>query len=89
MVTTTLLGWLGLASLIRAGRSLYLLSWLAYLALVFAGAAASPPLRFVQLLSALTGGAILALAYLSPLRAEFRSLKAAFGGDTVGPPDPS
>jgi hypothetical protein len=80
MVATTVLGWLGLVYLIRAGRALYLASWLAYLALAFAtGGAVSPPVRVVQLLSALAGGAILAVAWLSPLRARFRSLKTALG----------
>ena len=70
---------MGLVNLIRAGRAIYLASWLGYLALAFvAGPDASRGLHIVQLLMALVGGATLAVAYLSPLRGRFTSLAEAF-----------
>jgi hypothetical protein len=76
VIASTVAGWIGLFALIRAGRATYLASWIGYLALLalggpFAGTAGGYAL---QMLMALVGGAVLAVAYLSDLRTAFRPL---------------
>jgi hypothetical protein len=78
VIGSTLAGWIGLFAMIRAGRAVYLASWIGYLALLglggpYAGTAGGYAL---QMLMALVGGAVLAVAYLSDLRADFRPLQS-------------
>lgn len=82
VVGTTVLAWVGLVFRMAAGRALYLVSWLTYLALIAlrAPASAAGPAEAVQLLMALNGGAILAIAGLSDLRGRFVSFAQAYGG---------
>ena len=76
---------MGLLWRLRAARRLYLVSWLAYLGLIAlrTPAPAAGPAEAMQLLMALNGGAILALAWISDLRGRFVSLAQAFGGPTA------
>lgn len=81
---STVLGWIGLLYLIREARLLYLGSWLAYLVLLLLGGPVVDAAvgSVLQMLTALVGGAILGLVYLSELGAEFRPLAAALQGRT-------
>jgi hypothetical protein len=81
VVGSTLAAWMGLLWRLRAARTLYLVSWLAYLRLtaLHAPASAGGPGEAVQLLMALNGGAILALAWLSDLGGRFVTLGEALG----------
>ena len=81
VVGSTLAAWVGLLWRLAAARTLYLVSWLAYLGLIAlrAPAPVGGPDEAVQLLLALNGGAILALAWLSDLRGRFLTFAQAFG----------
>ena len=78
VIGSTVAGWIGLYAMLRAGRAIYLASWIGYLMLLALG---GPPAGTaggyaLQMLMALVGGAVLAVAYLSELRAAFRPLVA-------------
>ncbi len=82
VVGSTVVAWVGLLWRLRAARTLYLVSWLAYLGLIAlrGPAAAAGPTEAMQLLMALNGGAILAMSWLSDLRGRFVAFAQAFGG---------
>jgi hypothetical protein len=69
-------GWIGLVARIRAGRAIYLASWIGYLVLLALGGpiADSAGGYTLQMSMALVGGAVLAMAYLSEVRSAFRPL---------------
>ena len=81
VVVGTVLAWIGLLNLVRAGRPLYVGSWMGYLILVlFGGSVESPGVDYaMQLLMALVGGAIIGLVYFSDLRTRFRTLSETLG----------
>jgi len=76
VIGTTLVGWIGLFAMIREGRPVYLASWLGYLVLLALGGpvVSTAGGYALQMLMALCGGAVLAVAYLSELRTSFRPL---------------
>ena len=82
VVGSTVAAWVGLLWRIKAARVLYLASWLAYLGLIALRGPAGPggAADAMQLLMALNGGAILAMAWLSDLRDRSVSIAQAFGG---------
>lgn len=82
VIASTLLAWAGLLWRLAAARALYLVSWLAYLVLIALRGPAGPSgaADALQLLMALNGGAILAIAWLSDLRHRFVRLGEALGG---------
>ncbi|MEW6209183.1 MAG: hypothetical protein AB1631_12505 [Acidobacteriota bacterium] len=82
VAVSTVLAWIGLLNLLRVARPLYLASWAAYLALIlFSGPVVSTAASsMVQMMIALTGGAIVGVIYFSELRAKFRPLSEAFSG---------
>src|SRR5262245_36330065 len=76
VIASTLAGWAGLFAFVREARHVYLGSWLGYLGLL----ATSGPVvssaggYSLQMLMALVGGAVVALAYLSELRWRFQPI---------------
>ena len=76
VIGTTVVGWIGLFAKIREGRPVYLASWLGYLLMLALGGPVNSTAEAyaLQLLMALVGGAVLAVAYLSELRTRFRPL---------------
>jgi hypothetical protein len=76
VIGITLVGWVGLFAMIREARPVYLASWLGYLALLALGGpvVSTAGGYALQMLMALVGGAVLAVAYLSELRTGFRPL---------------
>jgi hypothetical protein len=76
VIGTTVVGWIGLLAMIREARPVYLASWVGYLLLLALGGPVVSPAEgyALQLLMALVGGAVLAVAYLSELRTEFGPL---------------
>lgn len=82
VVGSTLAAWVGLLWRLRAARVLYLVAWLGYLALIALRGPAGPAgaADAMQLLLALNGGAILAVAWISDLRVRFVTFAQAFGG---------
>jgi hypothetical protein len=76
VIVGTVLAWIGLFNLLRAARPLYLGSWVGYLILVLIrGPVVTTAVgEAIQILLALTGGAILATIYLSEQRTRFRRL---------------
>ena len=85
VIGSTVAAWVGLSFRLAAARMLYLVSWLGYLALIalrdqaFAGGLEEA----MQLLMALNGGAILAIAWLTDLRDRFVTLPQALGGTSA------
>ena len=79
VIGTTIAGWIGLFSMLREGRAVYLASWLGYLLLLALGGPVTDSAGgyALQMLMALVGGAVLPLAYLSELRTRFGSLLSA------------
>src|SRR5262245_66625209 len=82
VVVTTIIAWIGLLNLVRAARPLYLASWVGYFVLILLeGRVVSAWGGFViEMMTALVGGAILAMIYFSELAAKFRPLSELFSG---------
>jgi len=81
VAVATVLGWIGMLYLARAGRSLYLGSWVGNFVLILLKGpvvSASAPI-VIMIISALVGGAILWIVYFSELRTEFRRLSEVVG----------
>lgn len=76
VIGTTVVGWIGLFAMLREARPVYLASWVGYLLLLALGGpvASTAEGYALQMLMALVGGAVLAVAYLSELRTSFRPL---------------
>jgi hypothetical protein len=74
VIATTVAGWVGLFAFVREARHVYLGAWLGYLGLLALGGpvVSSAGGYALQMLTALVGGAVVALAYLSDLRSRFR-----------------
>src|SRR5262245_45593933 len=85
VVGSTVAAWVGLLWRLSAARTLYLVSWLTYLVLIALRTPlpAAGPSEAMQLLLALNGGGILAIAWVSELRGRFVTLAQAFGGAPV------
>lgn len=85
VIGSTVAAWVGLSFRLAAARTLYLTSWLAYLALIALRDQGFPGgwSEAMQLLMALNGGAILAIAWLSDLRDRFVTLAQAVGGTSA------
>jgi hypothetical protein len=81
VVVGTVVSWIGLLNLARAARPLYVASWAAYFVLILLGGpvASTAAGYVVQMLMAIVGGAVIAMAYFSGLRTRFRTLAEAFG----------
>jgi hypothetical protein len=76
VVVTTFISWIGLLNLLRPARSIYLASWVGYFVLLLLdGRVVSAWGAFViEMMTALVGGAIMAMIYFSELAAKFRPL---------------
>jgi len=76
VIGATVVGWIGLFTMVRAARPVYLASWIGYLVLLALGGPVTDTAGgyALQMLMALVGGAVLAVAYLSELRTNFRPL---------------
>jgi len=76
VIGTTVVGWIGLFAMIREARPIYVASWLGYLVLLAVGGPVvdTPGGYALQMVMALVGGAVMAVAYLSDLRTAFRPL---------------
>jgi hypothetical protein len=81
VLVTTIIAWIGLLNLARAARPLYLASWVGYFVLLLLeGRVASAWGAFViEMMTAMVGGAILAMIYFSELAAKFRPLSELVG----------
>jgi hypothetical protein len=80
VAVTTIIAWIGLLNLARPARPLYLASWVGYFALLLLeGRVVSAWGAFViEMMTALVGGAIMAMIYFSELAAKFRPLSELF-----------
>jgi len=80
VAVTTIVAWIGLLNLARAARPLYLASWVGYFVLLLLeGRVVSAWGTFIiEMTTALVGGAILAMIYLSELATKFRPLSELF-----------
>jgi hypothetical protein len=83
VVVTTVLAWIGLLNLARPARTLYLASWAGYFVLLLLrGPVATASVSFVlEMMTAIVGGAILAMIYFSELAAKFRPLSELVGAE--------
>jgi hypothetical protein len=83
VLATTIIAWIGLLNLVRAARPLYLASWVGYFVLLLLeGRVVSAwGALVIEMMTALTGGAILAMIYFSELAPKFRPLSQLIGAE--------